>query len=267
MKGPRNLIDHEDHWVTRMGMVFAGQRVVFLGRDLFRDLKDWRWMELFLYGITGRHFDEKQIRLFETIWSLGNSYPDPRIWNNRIASLAGTARSTATLGLSAAISVSEANIYGRRPDIRAIDFLLRTKSHLDSGKTLSDILHEELEKYRGIPGFARPFINSDERIDPAIDLANNLGYSDGVYLKLTFEVQETLIKERYRIKMNAAGVGAALAADQGLTPYEYYLFLTPSFTAGIIPCYIEAAEKEEGTFLPLSCAKIEYLGKGTRSWS
>lgn len=267
MKGPSKLIAHEDRWNTRMGMVFPGKRVVFRGKDLFHELKDIRWMELLLFGITGRRFDEKQIRLFESIWSLGTSYPDPRIWNNRVASLAGTVRSTATLGLSAAISISEATVYGRRPDVRAIDFLFRTRRSLEAGATLPDIIRDELRKYRGIAGYARPFVNDDERILPVTHLAERLGYGDGAYLRIAYEVEKTLLNLRYRIKMNAAALGAALAADQGLSGYEYYLFLTPAFIGGMFPCYIEAAEKDEGTFLPLSCNRIEYLGKESRRWS
>lgn len=266
MSNPPKLTPHEDKWKTRMGLVFPGKRVIFRGKDLFRDLKDLRWMELLLYGITGRFFDQKQIRLFESIWSLGTSYPDPRIWNNRIASLAGTARSTATLGIGAAISVSEATVYGRGPDVKAIDFLFRTKRALNEGGSLPDIVRDELKKYRGIAGYARPFVNDDERIKPVTELAVSLGYGDGAHLRIAYEVENTLLKLRYRIRMNAAALGAALAADQGLSCYEYYLFLTPAFIGGMFPCYIEAAEKDEGTFLPLSCNRIEYFGKAPRSW-
>lgn len=266
MKGPRDLLHHEDNWLTRMGLVFAGERVIIRGKDLFHDLYGMRWMELFLYALTGRNFDQNQIRLFEGMWSLCTSYPDPRIWNNRVASLAGTARSTCTLGLAAAIAVSEAKVYGRQPDIQAIDFLVRTKGKIDAGIPLLDIIQAELSKFRGIAGFARPIVNRDERIKPLLDLASSLGLADGEYVHLVFSVQEKLHEQRYRMNMNVAALGAALAADQGLSSYEYYLFLNPSFIGGIIPCYIEAAERAEGTFLPLSCQRVVYEGVANRSW-
>lgn len=223
-------------------------------------------MELYLFGITGRTFTANQIRLFEGMWSLCTSYPDPRIWNNRIASLAGTARSTCTLGISAATSVSEATIYGRRPDIRAIDFLLRTKRYLDSGHTLEEVVHRELERYRGIAGYARPLVNRDERIEPLLSLASSLGLGDGIFVDLAFSIDRLLSAERYRMKMNVAALGAALAADQGLSSYEYYLFLTPAFIGGMIPCFIDAREQGEGLFLPLSCESINFAGKDPRRW-
>lgn len=267
MKGPSKLIEHEDYWPTQMGLTFGGERVVFRGNDLFHDLKDMRWMELFLFGITGRKFSEKQVLLFEGLWVLGNSYPDPRIWNNRVASLAGTARSTCTLALSAAISLSEATIYGRRPDIKAIDFLIRTRKRMIAGEDLDQVIKNELGTHRGIPGYGRPIVNGDERINPGRELARKLGYDSEPYYLLAFDVEQALLRNRYRFKMNAAALGAALAADQGMDPQEYYRFLTPSFTAGILPCFIDTAEREEGLFLPMPCSRIEYSGTQRRSWS
>jgi hypothetical protein len=266
MKGPEKLLASEYNWVTRMGLSFGGERVVFRGQDLFHQLKDMRWMELYMFGITGRKFTDEQIRLFEGMWSLCTSYPDPRIWNNGIASLAGTARSTCTLGVSAATAVSEATIYGRRPDIRAIDFLLRIKRRVDEGEALETVVHRELHKYRGIAGYARPLVNRDERIKPLLNLATELGLGGGAYVNLAFEIDRLLSVERYRMSMNVAALGAALAADQNLSSYEYYLFLTPSFIGGMIPCFMEAREREEGLFLPISCNSIEFIGKDTRGW-
>lgn len=267
MKGPGELHEYMDNWHTRMGLVFGGERVVFRGRNLFEELGQIRWMELFLFGITGRRFSEKQILLFEGLWVLGNSYPDPRIWNNRVAALAGTARSTCTLALSAAISLSEATIYGRRPDIGAIDFLIRARKGMDSGEMLDDIIRRELDRYRGIPGYGRPIVRGDERIKPGCELAERLGYDHSPFYLLVFEIENVLLRNRYRFRMNAAALGAAMAADQGLSPLEYYRFLTPSFTAGILPCFIDTAEKGEGLFLPLPCDRIEYEGRPARKWA
>ena len=94
MRGPEKLLENENHWETRMGGWFPGERVVYRGQDLHVDLKDMSWMELYVYGITGRRFDEKQLKILNAIWA-NTSYPEPRLWNNRVAALAGTARSTA----------------------------------------------------------------------------------------------------------------------------------------------------------------------------
>lgn len=256
----------EDQWKTYMGFAFPGERVVYRGKDLFHDLKQLSWMKLYLYGITGRIFTDQQARLFEGMWSLCASYPDARLWNNRIGSLAGTSRSTGTLGLSAAIAVSEATIYGGRPDICAINFLIQTKNHLDNGKNLKDIVEEELAKHRNIYGYGRPIVNGDERIQPLLSLAKEQNLANGSHTHIAFEVENILLQGRLRMRMNIAALGAALAADQGLTERQYYHFLIPCFTAGIMPCFVEASEREEGTFLPMSCNRIHYEGVPRRKW-
>jgi len=267
MNGPQRLLDHEDHWVTSMGAWFPGERVVFRGKDLFHDLKDLRWMALLLYGITGRMFDENQVRLFEGMWVLSTSYPDPRLWNNRIAALAGTARSTAALAIGAANAVSEASLYGRRPDIRAIDFLLRTQVQLSKGADLEELVTVELKKYRRIFGYGRPVTSKDERIDPMITLARELGFSEGSYVRLAFAVQGILLQGRWRLYMNIAALLAALAADQGLSRHEYYQFMVLSFSGGMFPCYIDALNKPQGTLFPLRCDRIKSVdGKPRRMW-
>ncbi|MFD2272097.1 hypothetical protein ACFS07_15430 [Undibacterium arcticum] len=106
---------------SRMGAFFPGSHVIFRGHDLHAELKDMDWVELYVFGITGRRFSAEQLRLMHAIWTY-TSYPDVRLWNNRVAALAGSARSTGALGVAAALAVSEASIYGGGISLRAIDF-------------------------------------------------------------------------------------------------------------------------------------------------
>jgi hypothetical protein len=256
----------EDNWNTSMGLVFPGERVVIRGKDLFHELHDMRWMDFFLFGITGRRFDDKQIRLFEGMWVLCTSYPDPRIWNNRIAALAGTARSTSALGVSAAISISEAQIYGFKPIVGAYDFLVQTNQRISSGEDLEHIIITEIKRLRVIPGYARPFGDADERVIPLLDLADRLGLSNGEHTRLAFEIDEFFRSRRYRLRINIAALAAALAADQGLSSFEYNQYVLPCFIGGMVPCYIDTHNRPEGSFLPLSCHRISYEGKPNRKW-
>lgn len=260
------LIDREDNWFTKMGASFPGERVVFRGKDLFEELGERRWMQVLLFGITGREFTENQARLFEGIWVISASYPDPRIWNNRIASLAGTMRSTGNLAIAAAIATSEATSYGQRPLIKVIDFLLECKKRLTKGENLEHIVFSELKNKRMLAGFGRPIINGDERINPLLSLSKKLGFADGEYVKLVFEIQDLLIKSRYRFKMNIAALDAALAADQNFSPIEFYNFMTLCFSAGFFPCHIDASEQLEGSFYPYRCDRIAFKGIEKRQW-
>lgn len=250
-----------------MGAWFPGERVVLRGKDLFHDLGHLGWMELLLYAITGRMFSERQVRLFQGFWTLSTSYPDPRIWNNRVAALAGTTRSTAAMAISAGNAVSDASIYGQRPIIRSIDFLIRIQKQVENGGNLEELVISELMKHRGIAGYGRPVTQRDERIEPVMALAEQVGFAEGKHVKLAFDVERILLQGRWRLHMNIAAVLAGLAADQGLTRHEYCEFMVLCFSAGMFPCYLDALNKAEGAFFPLRCSRLKYAGKGRRVWS
>ncbi|GAM09079.1 citrate synthase [Geobacter sp. OR-1] len=265
MNGPEFLQQNVDCLKSSMGACFPGERAVFRGHDLHGELKDLDWMELYVFGITGRRFTPEQLRLMHAIWVL-TSYPDARIWNNRVAALAGSARSTGTLGVAAALAVSEASIYGRGIDVKAIEFITVTRKALDNGVELADCVQAELKKHRGIAGFGRPLASGDERIAPIMALAHSLGLDEGPHVRLAFDVNEFLLSGRWRLGMNFGAIAAAFGADLGLSTREYYLFVFPAFLAGMPPCFIESAQRTEGALFPLSCEHILYEGEPKRSW-
>ncbi|MBT1073003.1 citryl-CoA lyase [Pelotalea chapellei] len=265
MNGPELLHQHIDRLKSSMGACFPGERAIFRGHDLHVELKNMDWIELYVFGITGRRFTEKQLSLLHAIW-VCTSYPDARIWNNRVAALAGSSRSTGALGIAAALAVSEASIYGGGIYIPSINFLKRTLKALNKGVELVDCVRDELKKHRSIAGYGRPLVSGDERIVPIMSLARSLGLGDGPHVQLAFEVDELLAARRWRLRINYGAIAAALCADLGLSPYEYYLFVFPAFLAGMPPCYIESSERPEGTLFPLSCDHILYEGPPKRSW-
>lgn len=263
MSRRNRLKDFEAIWETDLGAWHPGIGVTLLGRNLFEDetLKKSGWLGQILFSITKRDFEEKQIELFSEMWRLSTSYPDPRIWNNQVAALAGTARSTPYLGVSGAIAVSQAEIYGGRPFVRCMDFLVRTKKRVnDDYINLDDIIDEELKEtkaeynYSRIYGFGRPLIKGDERIIPIKKLLEN--YSPGSYLDLAFHIEEIVQKEPYNLQMNVAALFSAYAADQGLTVRQFSTLMTLCFTAGFLACYQDASEHQEGSFFPIRCESI-----------
>jgi len=282
MKNYQPLLEHEDHWQTTIGAwLFNEGKSVIRGKNIFTELRDIEWMRLFLYGITGRMFDDKAVRLFESIWVIGISYPDPRLWANRVAALAGTARSTGSLALSGAIATCEGYKVGHRANIRAIDFFLRARQALEAKANeqnislsemkldsfLEELVKQEMKKHRGVAGYGRPIDPPhDERIEPMMEIVHNLGFENGFYVGMAFKI-EKILKSSYKrlnFSMNISGLAASLAADQGLTAHQYYCYLLPSFSAGIMPCYIDALEKPEGCFFPLRCDRVLYEGKVSR---
>ncbi|HEU0198831.1 MAG TPA: hypothetical protein VFR86_00195, partial [Burkholderiaceae bacterium] len=266
MSKPHALSEHVGKLRTRMGACLVGQRALFRGHDLHAELKDMSWLALYVFGITGRRFSPLELRLLEAIW-VYTSYPDARIWNNRVAALAGTARSSGNLGAAAALAVSEAAIYGRGIDIRAIDFFLRTRRMLAAGDSLEQCVRTELQQHRSIAGYGRPIAAGDERIEPMLQLARSLGLASGPHVRLAHEIDEFLHQGRWRFRMNYGALVAALAADLGLTAREYYLFMFPAFLAGMQPCYVEALERPAGALFPTPCSAVRYEGPAPRAWT
>ncbi|MBS1143757.1 MAG: hypothetical protein H6R14_1163 [Proteobacteria bacterium] len=260
-----------DSWTgplrTTMGGCFPGARAVYRGHDLHARLRDTDWLDLYLFGITGRRHTPSQLKVLNAIWVI-TSYPDPRLWNNRVAALAGSARSTGSLALAAALATSEAAIYGRQIDIAIADFLERAQRQCEAGTNLEIVVHEELKRNRGIGGYGRPVARSepDERIAPMLDVASQWGLANGKYVRLAFAIEQILINGRWRMRMNYAALAAALALDIGLSPQECYLFGFPTFLAGMPPCYIEAVQRPPQATMPLPCSSIHFSGADRRSW-
>jgi hypothetical protein len=262
--GPARLEQCAGTLRTRMGTFYPSSHAVFRGHDLHAQLRDMDWLQLYLFGITGRRFDEAQTRLLHAIW-VYTSYPDARLWNNRVAALAGTARSTPALGMSAALAVSEATIYGGQAGVRAYDFFFRAQCEIEKGHSWDEVVRDELRKRR-IYGYGRPVDSNDERIPWLVGLARELNLGSGPYLRLALDAEQILTSRHKDLRLNYGGLVAAVFLDLGFSREEYALATVPLFFAGMPPCYIEATEKDEGTLFPLSCRNILYEGKATRRW-
>ncbi len=260
----QDLYNQEKEHQTAMGKAFLCERVVFRGKDLHQELGNKDWFSLYLYSITGEEYTEEQLKMLNYIW-LCTSYPDPSIWPNHVTELAGNVRSTPSLSLMSGMAISEASIYGRRPDRRAISFLQKTLKELKDGADLGEILLGELKKYRVVYGYGRPLAKIDERILHTVKKAKELGFSNGEHFELALDIYRYLKKNK-RLSMNVAALDAALCADMGMTPEQYQLFMTPCFIAGMVPCFLDGAEKPEGSVFAMKCDSIIYSGVEKRAW-
>lgn len=259
------LEESETVWKTSVGKFYTGERVILRGKNLHEAFYSSEWMQVFVYSITGRLYSGAELELLNSIW-VYTSYPDPRIWTNRVASLSGSAQSTCAMSIAASIAVAESRVYGRQLDYRAISFFYRLKKELENGCRLLDLIKAELKRSRSIAGFGRPNVKGDERIPVMLRRAKELGLDGGYFLKLVMEIETTLQDNRYRYSMNYGALAAALAADLGLSPREYYEYTSLCFAAGAMPCYLDALERREGTFFPLKCKRIVYRGASRRTW-
>ncbi len=267
MNDPEILAQHSGPLRTRIGAAFPGKRAVFRGCDLHRDLKDASWLDLYIFGITGRRLTAEQLKLLDAIWAY-TSYPDARLWNNRIAALAGASRSTAALAVAGAMAVSEAAIYGGQTIMGSAGFFESTQAALTQGKSLQAVVEDYLHVNRGIPGYGRPIrrMDADERIAPILKLADSLGLGCGRYVALAQHVESILASGRWRMRMNYGAITAALTLDLGFTSQDHYVFTLPAFLAGMPPCYVDALARPEGATFPIACNQINYCGPKGKSW-
>ena len=237
MKGA-DLLQYAGRLRTRMGACYPGSHAVFRGHDLHAELREMDWVALYVFGITGRRLSPAQVKVIHAIW-VCTSYPDARLWNNRVAALAASARSSANLGITAALAVSEATVYGGQAGLRAIDFLLRARQRKENERVSVDEIVEEELRTRRIYGYGRPINSTDERIPWLMGIVKEAGLENGPNLGLAFDVERVLVARDAKLKMNYAAVHSALVADMGFSAREYQLLRIPTFLAGMPPCFVD----------------------------
>ncbi|QGZ37918.1 hypothetical protein IP92_03118 [Pseudoduganella flava] len=264
MNGPELLQRHAGKLTTRVGACWPGSHAIFRGRDLHRELSDADWVDLYVLGIVGRRLDPAEVRLLHAIW-VNTSYPDGRLWNNRVAALAGSTRSSANLGIVAGLALSEAQVYGGGAGIRAFAFLQQAAAAMEAGDDLEALVLAEA-RARRIYGYGRPINSTDERIPVVRAIAGRLGLDQGPHLRAAYAIERILLPHWPQLRMNYAALHAALIADMGLTVRDYQLLRVPTFLAGMAPCQAEAAARPAGTTFPTPCSGVAYHGVAERTW-
>jgi hypothetical protein len=264
MSGPEQLTHAAGTLRTRVGGAFPGSHAVFRGHDLHRDLQQLGWVDLYAFGVTGRKLTPAQSEMLQALW-VCTSYPDARIWNNRVAALAANARSSTNLAMIAGVAVSEAMVYGGNAALRSMYFLQQAVRRVAAGEVLEDIVWAESRESK-IYGYGRPISSVDERLAVIMALAEKLGMHKGPHVSLAFEVERILLTRYPNLLMNFGGLQAAMVSDMGLSVREYQMLRVPHFLGGMVPCVAEAAEKDEGTLFPTPCSAVAYNGAAPRAW-
>ncbi len=260
---PKDYEARIGHVTTRLGGFFPGQGARVRGHDLHEMAVDKRWFDLFLLSLTGRQFAEHEIDLLEALWTY-TSYPDPRIWNNRVAALAGSSRASAALGIGAAIAVTDADIYGLGPCLAAFDFI---GAHVDApDEELLAAATTQLRRERRLGGYGRPLTADDERIAPTMAKARRLGLADGPHVRTAFRIESLLESGRWRMRMNYAALCSAIHLDIGLTRDDYECILATIFLGGMPPVWKEHNQELAGGLFPTPVAALRYDGQMPRQW-
>lgn len=256
---------HRDCITSKSGGWTIGGETTMHGYNIQQQLGvHATWMQTMLLSVTGKLAPVSHAHFIEKVFIL-TGYPDARLWCNRVAALAGSAKCTATASYSAGISSAEATLYGRQADYKSACLLLEAKRRYDEGgeEALSLFIARQLKENRAVYGFGRPLLKADERIRPLSNEAVRLGIHSGEHLAVALKIEQQL--KKYKMIMNYGGYVMAHLLDMQFSPKEIYRLLALAFYTGIVPCYIEAFENEPGTFLPIACEDILYEGREERA--
>ncbi len=267
--GPEVLGAYEGVLPSWMGKCYPGDRTVMRGVDLHDTFKDADWFDLFVFSITGRRLAKAELSVLQTCWTC-TAYPDPRLWNNRVAALTAGSGSTVQQAVAVASAVSEASIYGRQVEAAIARFLVHALAQTQNGVSLEDVIRADLAENKVLKGYGRPVATRDvdERIPFMLARMEKDGVPMGPHLKLGFEIEVVLEKIVKRpLPMTYSTLYSAVPLDMGFTEAQCQHFWLLAFVPGFIPCIIEAQERPEGATFPVRCANLHYDGPGRRTWS
>jgi hypothetical protein len=255
---------------TTRGGFIIGVDAESHGHSMLNDLiGKRRWFDVMMLHALGR-MPSPQLAIWLECIYLGLSYPDARIWCNAAASFGGTLRASPIESTCAGLLTSDSLMYGSTtvvehmlPELEAL-----YAKHV-AGQPVDEVLQEALEAKRragkkpAIPGFSRPVVNGDERIEPIRRVAVALGFVPGPYEKFVFALDESSRRISGEA-MNLAAYHQAFLRDQGLTQEEIIRTGALMISAGTLACYAEAHENPPEGFLPLRCEDIRYEGRPAR---
>lgn len=265
-----DLTQLHQHYPTSSGLAFLSECSIFKNKDLHHELGSLDWFSLNLFGITGREFQQKELEVLNYIW-LSTSYADIRIWPNRIAALASSARTTPILAMVGGIASCDAELFVAKPLVSCLSMYLSIGKQLETRKqehknsSLNTIIEEKINSKKTIFGYGRPITSTDERVPHLVKFLHERDMDNGRYFKMAFKI-EAILKEKKNIQMNIAALYAAVCADFGFNEVQMNLFVSLLVYAGMPPCYLDTLEKPAGTLLPLKCSDIAYTREETRAW-
>ena len=260
--------DQVDLWERNRGHIFSNKGAWVIGRGIFNHgysmLDDLvgkaSFFQILVLNVTGRLPEERLAKWLEGTF-ICLSWPDPRVWCNQIAALGGDSRATPVASVAAACLASDSKLYGPGTVASTVKFFKTAMLALGRGKSVVEFIEDEA-KLKGrllVPGFARPIATGDERVAAMQAYADELGFEEGAYLKMANEI-EAYLGSHYGESLNFSGYMCAFLLDQGFRAIEGYRICSLCVNAGALACYSEYGDKTAGSFLPLRCDDIEYIG-------
>lgn len=265
--------DDVQFWEQRRGHIYSnkggwvlGEGISNQGYSMLDDLVGKAsFFQVLMLNVKGKLPDVRLAQWVEAAF-ICLSWPDPRIWCNQIGALGGDSRAGPVASITAACLASDSALYGPGTVASTVCFLKKARVSIDAGQSLADFIETEA-RVKGrlfVPGFARPVATGDERVAAMQACADDLDFDVGEYLKLAYDMGDYLSSSCGE-SLNLAGYISAFMLDQGFSDEEGYRIFSLCVNAGIHACYTECRDKSAGSFLPLRCNDIDYVGVPERA--
>jgi len=258
---------YHGHIVSSRGGWKIGSGVQNCGYDMMNDLVGKAsYMQVVILNATGRLPSKALADWVEAI-HICLSWPDPRIWCNRIGALAGSSRTSGVAASCLGVLAAESTSYGIKPLISGVEFIEFAYAQIAQGTPVEDFISTETKKHGGKPhlmGYARPIAKGDERIPAMEKVTEQLGFPIGQHLSLAYKI-ESILNNKFDESMNINGYVSAFLADQGLSAIEVYRIFSAVVLSGVTACYADTADRIEGSFAPLKTTDVIYKGASLRT--
>ncbi len=252
---------------SKKGQSIIGKGVNSHGYDLLNEIVGVKSVtESQILNATGRMPSEKFAKWVEAA-TICLTWPDPRIWCNRIGALGGSSGASCIASVCSGIQATDSNMYGPLTLKEGLNFIYRAKEEITREKiTVEDFVFREVKKYRGKPnivGYARPIAKGDERVVAMKRVTKQLGFEPGPHMELAKQIEKVLI-DNFEESMNINGYCSGFFADLNIGVEEAYRMYCTMVSGGVLACYTDTADRERGTFSPLRVEDINYIGPEKR---
>lgn len=254
--------------VSKKGGWRIGRGIESHGYNLIDDLVGHHtYMQIVVLNATGRMPSRNLAEWMEAA-HVCLSWPDARIWCNRIGALGGSANAGPIPTVSGGLMAQDSTAYGSRTLVGGLKFISKALKTINSRKiSVEEFVEEEVRKSGGKPflmGFARPIAKGDERVNALDRVASNLEFEHGSHLKLAFQIEKEL-SCRFDETMNINGYVSAFMCDRGYTASEASRLFAVVVASGITACYVDNIDNGPGMFAPIRTADVIFEGKSSRS--
>lgn len=221
-------------------------------------------MQLHIFNISGRMLDKEDSEIIEACFICIN-WPDFRVWCNQIGAFGGNNGVDVMSSVTSGLLATNSTMYGVGTIKPIYTFIRDTYLKFLDGENLENYITNYINKYKFVPGFYRPLVKGDLRIDAVERVRKEKKKSQGKYLEFIFQLNNVIVEIDNIHMINIGAYITAIMMDYEFTINETEEISSCATASGILACYNSVKVLPDNSFLPLRCDDIQYKGKTIRS--